>query len=257
MHLRTYEPRHPFLDHPGVLAFAHRGGAEEVPENSLAAFQHATDLGYRYLETDVHLTSDGVVVAFHDDVLDRVTDRTGRLADLSWEEVSAARIAGTEPIPTLSDLLESFPEARINIDPKGDAVVPALARILGEFEALDRGCLGAFSDRRLEHLRSLLGPGLCTSAGPRSIAGFRVASLGLPIRQPPWHCLQVPVRSNGIRLVDRRFIAAAHDRELQVHVWTVNDPVEMQRLVELGVDGIMTDRPSILREVLDERGLWA
>ena len=145
-----------FLDHPGVLAFAHRGGAEEVPENSLAAFRHAVDLGYRYLETDVHLTVDGVLVAFHDDVLDRVTDSTGRLADLSWDEVSTARIAGTEPIPTLTELLEAFPDAQINIDAKADAVVPALSRILLEFEALDRVCLGAFSDSRLKRLRDLL-----------------------------------------------------------------------------------------------------
>ncbi|MAG51344.1 MAG: glycerophosphodiester phosphodiesterase [Acidimicrobiaceae bacterium] len=246
-----------FLDHPGVLAFAHRGGAEEVPENSLAAFRHAVDLGYRYLETDVHLTADGVLVAFHDDVLDRVTDCTGRLADLSWDEVSTARIAGTEPIPTLTELLEAFPDARINIDAKADAVVPALSRILLEFEALDRVCLGAFSDSRLKRLRDLLGPELCTSAGPRSVAGFRVASLGLPMRQPPWHCLQVPVNSNGVRLVDHRFVRAADDRGLQVHVWTINDAEEMHRLLDIGVHGIMTDRPGILRTVLLDRGLWA
>ncbi len=250
-------PRHPFLDHPGVLAFAHRGGAEEVPENSLAAFQHAVDLGYRYLETDVHLTADGVVVAFHDDILDRVTDRTGRLADLGWEEVSEARIAGSEPIPTLLDLLEAFPEARVNIDPKDDAVVEALARILRETVALDRVCLGAFSDRRLAHLRELLGPELCTSAGPRSIAAFRAASLGLVMRQPPWHCLQVPVRARGVTLVERRFLEAAHEKGLQVHVWTIDEADEMHRLLDLGVDGIMTDRPRLLREVLRERGRWA
>ncbi|HJL76262.1 MAG TPA: glycerophosphodiester phosphodiesterase [Acidimicrobiales bacterium] len=250
-------PGHMFLDHPGVLAFAHRGGAEEVPENSLAAFRHAVDLGYRYLETDVHLTADGVLVAFHDDVLDRVTDSTGRLADLSWDEVSTARIAGTEPIPTLTELLEAFPDARINIDAKADAVVPALSRILLEFEALDRVCLGAFSDSRLKRLRDLLGPELCTSAGPRSVAGFRVASLGLPMRQPPWHCLQVPVSSNGVRLVDHRFVRAADDRGLQVHVWTINDAEEMHRLLDIGVHGIMTDRPGTLRTVLLDRGLWA
>jgi glycerophosphoryl diester phosphodiesterase len=257
VHSRSFEPRHPYLDHAGVLAFAHRGGAEEVPENSMAAFRHAVELGYRYLETDVHLTADGVVVAFHDDVLDRVTDRSGRIADLSWDEVSAARIANTEPIPTLLDLIEAFPDACINIDPKDDAVVPALARILRQADVLDRVCLGAFSDRRLARLRDLLGPTLCTSAGPRSIVGFRVASFGLPMRQPPWHCMQVPTRSNGIRLVDQRFVTAAHDRGLQVHVWTVNDPEEMHLLIDLGVDGIMTDRPSVLRTLLIERGLWA
>ena len=136
-------------------------------------------------------------------------------------------------------------------------MVEALARILRETGVLDRVCLGAFSDRRLARLRDLLGPELCTSAGPRSIAAFRVASLGVPMRQPPWHCLQVPVRANGVTLVERRFLEAAHEKGLQVHVWTIDEADEMHRLLDLGVDGIMTDRPRLLREVLRERGRWA
>ncbi len=161
---------HPFLDHPGTLAFAHRGGAEEYPENSLASFRHAVDLGYRYLETDVHATRDGVVLAFHDNTLDRVTDRSGQVADLPWSEVSGARIAGREPIPLLSELLEEFPEARINIDPKDDRVVEPLVDLIRDHGALHRVCLGAFSDRRLARCRSLLGPAVCTSAGPLAVA---------------------------------------------------------------------------------------
>src|SRR5213078_954322 len=107
----------------GPIAFAHRGGASDHPENTLPAFQHAIDLGYRYLETDVHATADGVVVAFHDTTLDRVTDHIGRIAELPWSVVREARVAGTEPIPLLEDLLAAWPEARINIDPKVDAVV--------------------------------------------------------------------------------------------------------------------------------------
>ncbi|HIM84911.1 MAG TPA: glycerophosphodiester phosphodiesterase, partial [Acidimicrobiia bacterium] len=140
---------HPFLDHPGILAFAHRGGTGAWPENTLAAFRHAVGLGYRYLETDVHLTADGAVVAFHDDSLDRLTDRTGRIADLSWDEVSEARVAGTQPVPLLAELLDEFPEACINIDPKHDAVVEPLARVLRDAGALRRVCIGAFSDRRI------------------------------------------------------------------------------------------------------------
>ena len=248
---------HPFLDHPGVLAFAHRGGTGAWPENTLAAFRHAVGLGYRYLETDVHLTADGAVVAFHDDSLDRLTDRTGRIADLSWDEVSEARVAGTQPVPLLAELLDEFPEAGINIDPKHDAVVEPLARVLRDAGALRRVCIGAFSDRRIQRCRDLLGSGLCTSAGPRAVGRFRLANFGLPLPSPPWRCLQVPVRAGGMRLVDRRFIDSAHRRILQVHIWTVDDPDEMHDLLDIGVDGIMTDQPAVLRDVLIQRGAWA
>jgi len=248
---------HPFLDHDGLLAFAHRGGAGDWPENSLPAFRNAVELGYRYVETDVHTTADGVVVAFHDATLDRVTAGRGRIADLPWSEVSRARIDGREPIPLLDDLFEEFPDVRINIDPKHDAVVEALAERLSAHRALDRVCVGAFSDRRLRRLRRLLGPGLCTSAGPLATARFRLASLGAARHDPPWHCLQVPVRQGPVRLVDRRLVEAAHRLGLQVHVWTIDDPGEMARLVDLGVDGIMTDRPAVLRGVLLDAGRWS
>ncbi len=248
---------HPYLDVDGPVAFAHRGGAEEHPENSLAAFRHAVSLGYRHLETDVHLTADGQVLAFHDDSLDRVTDGTGRIGDLTAAEVARARIAGTEPIPTLDALLEEFPDARINIDPKADPVVEPLARALERHDALDRVCVGSFSDRRLRRLRGLLGDRLCTSAGPVATAAFRLASLGVPLPRGAHDCLQVPVRQSGIPLVDRRFVALAHRRGLKVHVWTIDDPDEMHRLLDLGVDGLMTDRPTVLRDVLRARGHWA
>ena len=251
-------PDHPvaFLDHPGILAFAHRGGAGDWPENTMPAFRHAVGLGYRYLETDVHATADGVVVAFHDDSLDRVTDRMGRIADLAWTEVSQARVGGQEPIPLLTELLEEFPETRINIDPKHGSVVEPLANALLATNAVERVCVGAFSDRRLARMRELLGPGLCTSAGPRATSRFRASTWGAPLGPVPYRCLQVPVRFGPIRVVDRRLVVEAHRRSLQVHVWTIDDPYEMGRLLDLGVDGLMTDRPELLREVLIERGLW-
>lgn len=250
---------HPFLEHPGVHAFAHRGGTESAPENSLAAFAAAVDLGFDFLETDVHLTSDGVMVAFHDDVLDRVTDATGAIRDLPWAEVSQARIGGTEPIPTMDEVLEAFPGTRINIDAKSDEVVVTLAECLRRHAALDRVCVGGFSDRRLDRLRGLLGDGLCTSAGPRETAAF-LAGVRLPVvrvpRRTPYRCLQVPVRQAGVEIVGEATVAAAHSVGLAVHVWTIDDPTEMHRLLDLGVDGIMTDRPSVLRQVLVDRGRW-
>jgi glycerophosphoryl diester phosphodiesterase len=247
---------HPYLDHPGTLAFAHRGGTEVHPENSLAAFRHAVDLGFAYLETDVHATADGVVIAFHDVALDRVTDRSGRISDLSWAEVAEARIDGTQPIPLLEDLFTAFPGVRINIDPKDDRVVDPLVDVLRNHGAMERVCLGSFSDRRLRRCRDLMGPGLCTSAGPLAVARVRLSSLGLPTGRPAARCLQVPVRQSGIPLVDQRLVGHAHRRGLQVHVWTIDDPDEMHRLLDLGVDGIMTDQPSLLRSVLIDRDDW-
>lgn len=171
-----------FLNHPGPIAFAHRGGASEAPENTLPAFEAAVSLGYSYVETDVHLTADGVLLAFHDDHLDRVTDRTGEIASLPWSEVRRARVDGREPIPLLEDLLGTWPDLRINIDPKHDACVGTLAETIKRTNSLDRVCIGSFSDRRLALLRGRLGERLCTSLGPRGTARLRAASWHLPGR---------------------------------------------------------------------------
>lgn len=247
-----------FLDHPGPLAFAHRGGAGDWPENSLPAFEGAAALGYCYVETDVHVTADGVLLAFHDDHLDRVTDRTGCIADLPYSAVREARIDGHEPIPLLEDLLGSFPSLRFNIDPKHDRCLDALVEVIKRTGSVDRVCCGAFSERRLDLLRARLGPRLCTSLGPKGTARLRAAAYGLPsgggLKAP---CAQVPTHIKGRTLVDERFVKAAHDRGIQVHVWTIDDPAEMDRLLDLGVDGIMTDRPAVLKQVLQERDRWS
>ena len=249
--------RHPFLDHDGVLAFAHRGGAGDAPENTMPAFEAAVALGYRYIETDVHLTADGVLVAFHDDHLDRVTDRTGRIADLPWSEVRRARVDGRAPLCLLEDLLGDLPDVHVNIDPKHDAAVGALADVLRRTDALDRVCVGAFSDRRLGRLRALLGPRLCTALGPLGVARLRAGALGLPTGRLPGPCAQVPPAAGRVTVVDAGFVRAAHPRGNQVHVWTIDDPDEMDRLLDLGVDGIMTDRPELLRDVLIRRRQWS
>jgi glycerophosphoryl diester phosphodiesterase len=247
----------PFLDHPGPLPFAHRGGASEAPENTMPAFEHAVELGYRYLETDAHVTADGVVLAFHDDRLDRVTDRSGVVAELPWSEVRQARVDGREPIPLLEDLLGAFPGTRVNIDPKHDAAVEPLAEVIRRTGSVERVCVGAFSDKRLARLRGLVGPDLCWSMGPRQVAALVAASRRLPgagrLTAP---CAQVPAHARGVPVVTRRLVDTAHRAGVQVHVWTIDDRDEMARLLDVGVDGIMTDRPMVLRELLESRGEW-
>ncbi|MSW31816.1 MAG: glycerophosphodiester phosphodiesterase [Actinobacteria bacterium] len=249
-------PKHQYLDHEGPIPFAHRGGAGDWPENSMEAFSQAVDLGYRYVETDAHVTADGVVIAFHDDHLDRVTDRTGLIAELPWSEVSLARIDGVAPIPLLQDLLQTWPDLRINIDPKHDEVVEPLGDLLQKLSALDRVCIGSFSDRRIEHFRERFGRAVCTSMGPRSVAKLRASSFGLGRSRPADNCVQVPTHAGKVPLVDGRFVRRAHRLGLPVHVWTIDDPEEMSRLLDLGVDGIMTDRPEVLKQVLEARAQW-
>ena len=250
---------HPYLDWPGPIAFAHRGGNSEHPENTLPAFEHAVSLGYRYLETDVHLTADGVLVAFHDTDLSRTCNRPGNIVALNWSEVSEALVDGREPIPLMAELLEMFPEARFNIDCKSDEALPVLLDLLQEREAIDRVCVGSFSHKRLRTLRQQAGPDLLTCLSPREVASVRLARrLGGAAPR----IAQVPPQAGGsikgtrVTIVSERFVNDAHRLGLPVHVWTINDPTEMRRLLDLGVDGIMTDNPEMLRDVLMERGEW-
>ncbi|MFG3370817.1 glycerophosphodiester phosphodiesterase [Streptomyces sp. NPDC090032] len=248
---------HPYLDRSGPLAFAHRGGTADGLENTMAAFRRSVDLGYRYIETDVHATADGTLVAFHDATLDRVTDGAGRIADLPWSDVRHARVAGREPVPLFEELLETFPDVRWNVDVKAERALLPLLDLIGRTDAWDRVCVGSFSEARVARAQSLAGPRLATSYGTRGVLGLRLRSLGLPAAlRPSAVCAQVPVAHSGIRVVDRRFVRAAHARGLQVHVWTVNDRAQMSELLDLGVDGIMTDHIETLRDVLRDRGAW-
>ncbi|MFE7623495.1 glycerophosphodiester phosphodiesterase family protein [Streptomyces sp. ATexAB-D23] len=253
----TSEP-HPYLDHPGPLAFAHRGGAADGIENTAAAFRRAADAGYRYFETDVHASADGRLVAFHDATLDRVTDAAGRLAELPWSEISRARVAGREPLPLFEELLEAFPGARWNVDIKAEAALEPLMELIRATDAYDRVCVGSFSEARVARAHRLGGPRLATSYGVRGVLGLRLRSYGIPAAlRAGAVCAQVPERQGRVRVVDRRFVREAHARGLQVHVWTVNEPERMAALLDLGVDGIMTDHIETLRTVLSDRGAWA
>lgn len=254
--------RHPFLDGPVPAAFAHRGArlpGRDGMENSMAAFARAVGLGYRYLETDVQATADGALVTFHDPTLDRVTDRCGRIAALPYAQVARARIGGTDPVPLLEEVLHTWPRLRVNVDVKGPGAVPALVRVLRRANALDRVCVASFSDRRLSAVRRALGPGVCTSLGPVGVAALRaVSQRRLPARFAPRdaQCVQVPVGFGPLRVITPRFLTTAHQLGLPVHAWTIDDPAEMNWLLDLGIDGLITDDVDALRSVLLRRGAW-
>jgi glycerophosphoryl diester phosphodiesterase len=252
-------------DAPRPIAMAHRGFSREGLENSMAAFRAAVDLGYGYLETDVHTTADGVLLLFHDDTLDRVTDGRGRISELTAVEVASARIGGREPVPLFDELLTAFPDVRVNLDVKDWDSVQSLAAGIERHGAHSRVLVASFSDRRRRAVLKLLNRPVASSAGMVTNALFVL--LG-PVLPAPWlrfalrgplrdvQALQVPVRYGAIRVVTAAYVRRAHALGLVVHVWTINDPAEMHRLLDLGVDGIVTDRADLLKRVLLERGEW-
>ncbi|MFJ2765963.1 glycerophosphodiester phosphodiesterase [Streptomyces prasinus] len=249
--------RHPYLDHPGPIAFAHRGGAADGLENTVRQFRCAVEAGYRYIETDVHVTRDGRLVAFHDATLDRVTDGAGRIADLPWRDVEQARVAGREPVPLFEELLTVFPGVRWNVDVKAEPALLPFLELIERADAWDRVCLGSFSEARVVRAQRLAGPRLATSYGTRGVLNLRLRSWGVPVTvRGSAVAAQVPEVQSGVPVVDRRFVHAAHARGLRVHVWTVNEPERMHRLLDLGVDGIMTDHIDTLRKVMEDRGIW-
>lgn len=258
-------PRFAFLDGPHPIAFAHRGGALEAPENTWTSFRRARELGYRYMETDVHATSDGIVVIIHDEDVARTTERKGLVRDMRWSELSAIRVTGSDdPVPRLDDALAAWPEVRWNIDAKHDSVVGPLIETVHRAGAIDRICITSFDDRRLARIRRALGPKLCVGMGPAATAMLRAASVvpGRPgrvlgERLRGFGAAQVPVRQGRVPLADRRLIDTAHRLGVEVHVWTVDDAATMERLLDLGADGIMTDRPTALKDVLVRRASWS
>jgi glycerophosphoryl diester phosphodiesterase len=277
-----------FLDHPRPIAFAHRGGAAHAPENSWRAFEHAVSLGYRYLETDLQATSDGILLAFHDRTLDRVTGRAGRIARMPYRELSGALIGGTEPIPLLEDLLAAWPDVRFNIDLKDSPAVQPLAEVLRRTAAWDRVCVVSFSASRLRAARRVFERQVCMAAspvgaavvrfgGPRDLHGphqagphqagpHRGSRLGLAPRRAargPYAALAERLVRTGVRcaqvpesVATESFVGRAHALGLQVHVWTVNDAAAMTSLLDIGADGIMTDETVALRDLLIRRGQW-
>jgi glycerophosphoryl diester phosphodiesterase len=222
---------HPFLQGSHPLAIAHRGGAAEGAENSPATFQRVIDLGYRWIETDVRASIDGHAVVFHDATLNRTTDAQGELSALPLSTIRAAHLADSEHPITLAEALQRWPDV----------------------QAWDRVCVAAFSTARLRRLRQLAGPRLASSLGPSEVTRL---VLGVPDRSPAC-AAQVPHSMGGLPVVTRALVRRAHTRGLAVHVWTIDDPQEMASLLDMDVDGIMTDRPTLLREVLVSRDSWS
>jgi glycerophosphoryl diester phosphodiesterase len=291
----------PWLDRT-VLNIAHRGGADELPENTLYAFTESLARGVDMLETDVYPTADGELVVIHDATVDRTTNATGAVADLTLAEVQALDAAhwavpgrgvprdaaaddyvfrglatgerampedlveaGYTPadfrIPTLAEVLERFPDVPLNIElktgpPAGDSMAQALADLLAEHDRTDDVVVASFQDQVLYEFKRLA-PEVHTAPALVETAALKGASLAASpgVTAPLHHVYQVPVGQFGVTVVDADFVADAHANGMAVHVWTIDDEAEMRRLIALGVDGIMTDRPSLLESVIQDMGV--
>ncbi len=251
--------RFAYLDAPTPIAFAHRGGAAHGDENTLAAFERAVAMGYRYIETDTHATADGVAVVFHDHTLARMAGRPERIREMRWADLARIRVDGEPVVPRLSEVLGRWPGVRFNIDVKADRAVEPTLVAVREAGALDRVLLASFSDARTARMRAVVGPEVATSLGTRGAAQLWMASRagrGAVRLAAQVAAAQVPYRQGPVRVVDERFVRYAHGLGLQVHVWTVDAPDRMNELLDLGVDGIMTDRIDVLRDVYTARGCW-
>lgn len=251
------------------LAFSHRGDAAHGDENTLPAFQRAVEAGYAYLELDIRTSRDGHAVVFHDETLDALTDGSGPVSDHTLEELRAVSIGG-EPMAALDDLFHTavlhWPHARFNIDVKDAAGAVPLARAVHRYGLASRVLVASFEDAHrvacVDELERLTGRrDIAQSPGMRVMAEFRVLSaLGLgrlmARRLQGITAFQVPVRYRGVPVVTRGFVRQAHALGIQVHVWTIDEPAEMRHLLALGVDGLMTDRPDVLAEVMRENESW-
>ncbi len=259
---------HPYLDSSRPLLFAHRGGAGLWPENTLVAFEGALALGYGYIETDVRQTRDGELVLFHDERVDRTTDGVGRVDAHSLAELSRLdagyhftldgerfpqRGRGVR-IPTLQEALDLDPELRLNLEikPRSDAVAEQVYRFLEQRDLRSRVLVASADQATGDTFRRLSRGRYATSPGAGGVLRFWLAAKSGTHRFMRFgvDALQVPARQQGLEVVTPRFIDAAHAHGIQVHVWTVDDEYEMRRLLALGVDGLMTDRPDVLARVV-------
>jgi glycerophosphoryl diester phosphodiesterase len=243
---------HPYLQVPRPFVLAHRGLATAAPENSMAAFEAAVAVGVTHIETDVHATADGTLVVFHDARLERLTDLTGPVADVTWTTLQRARL-GAERVPLLEDVLAAWPSVRLNVDVKSAAAVAPFADLVRRTRTTHRVCVASFSDRRRRAaVRALAGTGRVAYSlglsGSTAVVALAAAGAATSVVRRSLQgavALQLPDRAGPVPVVTRRLLRAVHVAGAQVHVWTVDDPVRMRELLDLGVDGIVTNRADL------------
>ena len=238
------------------LAFAHRGGNDFAPENTFESFQFAVENGFKYLETDVHPTSDNKLMAFHDPTLDRVTNAEGRIIDFSSIDLKKVKVKNNYRIPLMEELLESFPNCFFSIDMKCDQSVIPLIDLVKRNNALERVCFASFNQNRLNFVRETFNNKCITSMGPKEIIASKIFSYINLKKNINSHLASMPISRYNIRLINKRSVAYLQSLNIKVIAWTINNEAQMRHLISIGVDGIMTDKLKLLKNILIEKNLW-
>ena len=247
---------HPFFQDYSFYGFVHRGGDEVETENTIEAFKYSSDLGFVFIETDVQATKDGHVVIFHDATLKRMAGVNKSIKELTLKEINEIDLLDGGKIPLLSEALETFPDLRFNIDIKTEDALEETIRIIKKMNFLDKTCLASFSSSRLKRIKHLAGPEACISSGQMDIFKMMCQSVGIGLQPTKSQCAQIPLKQWGVPVLTKKFIEIAKMQNKFVHVWTIDDKNQMFELIEFGVDGLMTDKPSVLKEAMIEKGLF-
>jgi glycerophosphoryl diester phosphodiesterase len=240
-----------YLQYDGLTVLAHRGGADESFENTLESFDYSKSLGCKFIETDVQVSADGIPYIFHDDDLKRVLNISSRFDSLSSQEIDKLKIFDQYRIPKLEEALNEFPDISFQIDFKTDEVVAPALDVIKKTKSFERICVASFNSERLKRVRSTY-PDLCISMGPNEVIKTLISSFGLYKGAIDGDCLQIPIRYYGVRVVTKRFVKYLKSKGLKIMVWTINDVKTFEYLIELKVDGIITDKPKLLFETLSK-----
>ena len=241
-----------YLNYSGLAVLAHRGGSIESLENTIESFQYSTSLGCKFIETDVQVSSDGIPYIFHDETLKRLTGMNKQFSKLNSKEIDRLRIFKSHKIPRLDETLKTFPDTYFQIDVKTDEVAMPALNVIYQNNAQDRVCIASFNSKRLLRVSKKY-PDICLSMGPNEVAKMLLSSFGLYKKNIMGDCLQVPMHYYGIRVVTKRFVDFIHSKGLKICVWTINDKKTFNKLIKMKVDGIITDKPKLLYEVLNSQ----
>ena len=245
-----------FIRSTKIVPIAHRGASLLASENSFESFRKAFDLGYRVIETDIHSSKDGTAYIFHDITLERLTGENLKISDLKDVDIDSLKINNSSIIPRLSNVFEEFPEGLFNLDAKTWKSTMPIVETIKNMGCRSRVCIGSFNDRRINAIIKELGLETCHSMGTSNVIKFYLgAQLGIE-QQFTSQCIQLPIKMFGISLTTRKVLSYARKLGIKIHFWTINNPVIMQQLLELNVDGIMTDDCVLLKEIMKEQNKW-
>ena len=242
-----------YLNYDGLAVMAHRGGSLEAPENTIESFFYSLEIGSDIIETDIQLSSDGVPYIFHDDDLKRIPGVDERFNELSSSQINNLDIFKDYKIPTLEEVFSKFPDTKFQIDFKTDEVVDPAIEVINKFPNIKKNlCIASFSSKRLNTIKNKLDD-VVLSMGPQEVLKLLLKSFSLYYGNISGDCLQIPIYRYGIKIVTKRFVNFCKSKNIKISVWTINDIDEMNYLIDLGVDGIITDRPKVLVDLLNSK----